>query len=196
MTWPQISYVAEDHKGRIVGYVLAKIEERNEDEKEPQPVHGHVNSISVLRSYRRLGLAKKLMMLSRMSHFHEKELTLTVRGVEQAMKEVYKANYVSLHVRKSNKAAIGLYRDTLGFEVAKVEKRYCEGTNQQIGEALVVIGKHITKCCVCAPQKQKTDNAALEVAPPAPSPSDLDSILSTPKPPIQQTRPPPIPTPS
>ncbi|KAH0584728.1 hypothetical protein H2248_008001 [Termitomyces sp. 'cryptogamus'] len=107
MTWPQISYVAEDHKGRIVGYVLAKIEERNENENEPQPVHGHVNSISVLRSYRRLGLAKKLMILS-----------------QQAMKEIYKAEYVSLHVRKSNKAAIGLYRDTLGFEVAKVEKKY------------------------------------------------------------------------
>lgn len=28
-------------------------------------IHGHVNSISVLRSYRRLGLAKKLMLLSR-----------------------------------------------------------------------------------------------------------------------------------
>lgn len=25
MTWPQISFVAEDHKGRIVGYVLAKM---------------------------------------------------------------------------------------------------------------------------------------------------------------------------
>lgn len=44
------------------------------------------------------------------------------------MKDIYKAEYVSLHVRKSNKAAIGLYRDTLGFEVAKVEKKYCEFT--------------------------------------------------------------------
>jgi len=25
MTWPQISFVAEDSKGRIVGYVLAKM---------------------------------------------------------------------------------------------------------------------------------------------------------------------------
>jgi len=25
MTWPQISFVAEDHKGRVVGYVLAKM---------------------------------------------------------------------------------------------------------------------------------------------------------------------------
>lgn len=45
--------------------------------------------------------------------------------VEEAMASIYKASYVSLHVRKSNKAAIALYRDTLGFEVAKVEKKYC-----------------------------------------------------------------------
>jgi len=25
MSWPQVSFVAEDHKGRIVGYVLAKM---------------------------------------------------------------------------------------------------------------------------------------------------------------------------
>lgn len=25
LTWPQLSYVAEDHKGRIVGYILAKM---------------------------------------------------------------------------------------------------------------------------------------------------------------------------
>jgi peptide alpha-N-acetyltransferase len=25
MTWPQLSYVAEDHKGRIVGYIMAKM---------------------------------------------------------------------------------------------------------------------------------------------------------------------------
>ncbi|KAK7457023.1 N-terminal acetyltransferase A complex catalytic subunit ard1 [Stygiomarasmius scandens] len=102
MTWPQLSFVAEDEKGRIVGYVLAKI-----DEEDSNQVHGHVNSISVLRSHRRLGLAKKLMLLS-----------------QEAMATVYRAQYVSLHVRKSNKAAIALYRDTLGFEVADVEKKY------------------------------------------------------------------------
>jgi len=106
MTWSQISFVAEDHKGRIVGYVLAKIDEPSEEDKD-QAIHGHVNSISVLRSYRRLGLAKKLMLLS-----------------QEAMASIYKASYISLHVRKSNKAAIALYRDTLGFEVAKVEKKY------------------------------------------------------------------------
>lgn len=25
LTWPQLSFVAEDHKGRIVGYILAKM---------------------------------------------------------------------------------------------------------------------------------------------------------------------------
>ncbi len=42
------------------------------------------------------------------------------------MANIYRAAYVSLHVRKSNRAAIGLYRDTLGFTVHEVEKKYCK----------------------------------------------------------------------
>ncbi|EDP43882.1 hypothetical protein MGL_2095 [Malassezia globosa CBS 7966] len=63
LTWPQLSYVAEDEKGKIVGYILGKMDE------EPQDgiPNGHVTSISVLRSHRRLGLANKLMKLSRTS---------------------------------------------------------------------------------------------------------------------------------
>jgi len=109
LTWPSLSYVAEDHKGRVCGYILAKIEPEYREEElgsEEEP-HGHVTSISVLRSYRRLGLAKKLMILS-----------------QEAMASVYRASYVSLHVRKSNRAAMGLYRDTLGFTMKNVEKRY------------------------------------------------------------------------
>ena len=40
------------------------------------------------------------------------------------MAEVFNASYVSLHVRQSNIAALRLYRDTLGFEVEKVESKY------------------------------------------------------------------------
>lgn len=40
------------------------------------------------------------------------------------MAESHRANYVSLHVRVSNNAALRLYRDTLGFEVEKVESKY------------------------------------------------------------------------
>lgn len=38
----------------------------------------------------------------------------------------YKAAFITLHVRKSNRAAISLYRDALGFEVHAMEKGYCE----------------------------------------------------------------------
>ncbi|KAG6859751.1 hypothetical protein C0995_004527 [Termitomyces sp. Mi166 len=78
------------------------------------------------------------------------------------------------------------------FVVGPAGNKECQfvtirSTDQQIGEALVVIGKHIAKCRVHAPQKQKTGNAAPRVAALAPSPSDLGSVLSTPKSPIQQT---------
>jgi len=104
LSWPQLSFVAEDHKGRIVGYILSKIEDEVEDGEVP---HGHVNSISVLRSHRRLGIARKLMVLS-----------------QKTMVEIYNASYVALHVRKTNRAALGLYRDTLGFTIDNVEKGY------------------------------------------------------------------------
>jgi peptide alpha-N-acetyltransferase len=41
------------------------------------------------------------------------------------MATIYRASYVSLHVRKSNRAALGLYRDTLGFTNNGIEKKYC-----------------------------------------------------------------------
>jgi N-alpha-acetyltransferase 10/11 len=85
ISWPSLSYVAEDPKGRIVGYVLAKmyveilytcrdtlsltyfgVASREDDPEEGKPGHGHITSLSVLRSYRRLGLAQKLMLQSRM----------------------------------------------------------------------------------------------------------------------------------
>lgn len=45
---------------------------------------------------------------------------------EEAMVAHYNAAKITLHVRKSNRAAISLYRDTLGFEVHLMEKGYCE----------------------------------------------------------------------
>lgn len=39
------------------------------------------------------------------------------------MRGVFKAEYVSLHVRKSNRAAFHLYKDTLGFNIKDVEKK-------------------------------------------------------------------------
>jgi ribosomal protein S18 acetylase RimI-like enzyme len=47
---------------KIVGYVLAKMEEEPSDGVP----HGHITSLSVMRTHRRLGLAEKLMRQSRM----------------------------------------------------------------------------------------------------------------------------------
>jgi hypothetical protein len=40
------------------------------------------------------------------------------------MVETFGAQYVSLHVRISNNAALRLYRDTLGFQNEKIEAKY------------------------------------------------------------------------
>lgn len=42
------------------------------------------------------------------------------------MTAIYKASHVALHVRVSNRAALNLYKDALGFSVKNVEKKYCE----------------------------------------------------------------------
>lgn len=102
LSWPQLSYVAEDEAGRMVGYVLAKMEEDADDVP-----HGHITSLAVKRSHRRLGLAQKLM-----------------DQASRAMVETFGARYVSLHVRRSNRAALRLYADTLDFRVSEVEPRY------------------------------------------------------------------------
>ncbi|KAK3325774.1 acyl-CoA N-acyltransferase [Apodospora peruviana] len=112
LSWPQLSYVAVDvtrprkspyDYPKIVGYVLAKMEEEPSDGVQ----HGHITSLSVMRTHRRLGIAEKLM-----------------RQSQQAMVETFGAHYVSLHVRVSNNAAIHLYRDTLGFTNEKTEAKY------------------------------------------------------------------------
>jgi peptide alpha-N-acetyltransferase len=101
-TWPQLSFVALNHQHRIVGYCLAKMEEDH-----TVTPHGHITSLSVMRSYRRLGIAQKLM-----------------KQAQKAMADNFSAQFVSLHVRKSNRAALSLYRDNLQFKLHEVEKGY------------------------------------------------------------------------
>ncbi|KAK0726989.1 N-terminal acetyltransferase A complex catalytic subunit ard1 [Lasiosphaeria miniovina] len=112
LSWPQLSYVAVDvarppktpyDYPKIVGYVLAKMDEEPADGVQ----HGHITSLSVMRTHRRLGIAEKLMRQSQL-----------------AMVETFGAQYVSLHVRVSNQAAIHLYRDTLRFQTEKTEAKY------------------------------------------------------------------------
>lgn len=109
LSWPQLSHVAIDtsysashpnQPPKIVGYVLAKMD-------EDHVTTGHITSLSVMRTHRRLGLAHKLM-----------------RQATRAMREYYQARDVSLHVRCSNEAAIGLYTGRLGFRKDRIEQKY------------------------------------------------------------------------
>lgn len=84
LTWPQLSFVAvvrpkngyrNNHNNKrgcggpgeeypkVVGYVLAKMEEEPTDGM----AHGHITSLSVMRTHRRLGIAERLMRMSRTS---------------------------------------------------------------------------------------------------------------------------------
>ena len=40
------------------------------------------------------------------------------------MRTIYEAEFVSLHVRVTNRAAIGLYRDVLGYDIHNVDEKY------------------------------------------------------------------------
>lgn len=82
LTWPQLSFVAVmrpkngyrhnkklsgagvggEEYPKVVGYVLAKMEEEPVDGVP----HGHITSLSVMRTHRRLGIAERLMRMSRM----------------------------------------------------------------------------------------------------------------------------------
>lgn len=69
-----------------------------EEEPADGAPHGHITSLAVARSHRKQGIAARLM-----------------RATHRAMEEVFGAEYVSLHVRVSNRGAIHLYTDTLGY---------------------------------------------------------------------------------
>ncbi len=80
-----------------MGYVLAKMEEGSEIP------HGHITSVAVLRTYRKRGIATRLM-----------------RASHRSMISSFGACYVSLHVRISNGAAHHMYTKTLGYTVDEV----------------------------------------------------------------------------
>jgi ribosomal protein S18 acetylase RimI-like enzyme len=98
LSWSSLLYVAEEN-GEVCGYVLAKMDDEADAEKSPD-LQGHITSLSILRTHRRLGIANTLMNYS-----------------HDAMKKVQNCKFVSLHVRVSNRAALGLYRDKLGYKV-------------------------------------------------------------------------------
>ena len=116
LTWPQLSYVALDDNENIVGYILANMEEEPQSEEESK--QGHIASLAVKRSHRRMGLAQSLMIQT-----------------FQAMVDCFDASVVLLNARKSNRAAINLYTHILNFKIIKLEaKYYVEGEDAYVME--------------------------------------------------------------
>lgn len=103
LCWPHLLMVAED-SGKIVGYAMGKMNEEDDPDTDP---HGHITSLAVLRSHRKLGIATQLM-----------------QAAQAQMDAVFGAFYVSLHVRKGNVAAFHLYSKTLQYEINGLEAKY------------------------------------------------------------------------
>ncbi|KNH04896.1 hypothetical protein XU18_3954 [Perkinsela sp. CCAP 1560/4] len=130
LSWPSLIQVQVDFAGKITGYVLAKMDDFEEDqmkridrhergkgldrnESSAMPIHngreslGHIVSLAVYPGYRKLGVAAELMLL-----------------VERNMRALYKTGYISLQVRRSNTAALALYTKKLGFWILGVDSGY------------------------------------------------------------------------
>lgn len=101
LLWPQLLHVAENHKGKVVGYVLSKMEE------EAVTPHGHITSLAVEKTNRKCGLATKMMKLA-----HARQ------------EESFESQFCQLHVRYTNRAAFHLYANTLKYTINNVEKGY------------------------------------------------------------------------
>ena len=102
-SWPQLLYVMEDPNGDICGYVLGKMDDEEKDDKK----HGHITSLAVKRTHRKLGVASRVM-----------------QATMEDMDSIYGSHFCSLHVRKTNAAALHLYQDSLRFRTHEVDERY------------------------------------------------------------------------
>ena len=149
LAWPHLLFVAEDFRKRIVGYVLAKMDDEDSEER-----HGHITSLAVFRSHRKMGLATKLMI-----------------AANRAMLQNFRAKFVSLHVRESNQAAFHLYKNTLKYETNDVEEGYYAD-----GEDAYDMRKYFNK-------GERTGEWILDEgeAPPGPDGQDPDSQEDTTK---------------
>jgi peptide alpha-N-acetyltransferase len=107
LTSAPIIHVATNQSRKILGYVLAKIDEQGPHSKPPVPLHGLITSVSVYGHCRKLGLAAKML-----SHTHS--MIWTCFGAE----------YVQLHVRETNRAGRHLYAETLGYQFIGWDKKY------------------------------------------------------------------------
>ncbi|MEM1847689.1 MAG: ribosomal protein S18-alanine N-acetyltransferase [Thermofilaceae archaeon] len=103
--FPRAFLVAE-HKGRIVGYIMCRVETGKLYTKSGSGRQGHIISIAVIPEMRQKGIGTSLMLKAM-----------------EALRKYYSVDEYYLEVRVSNTPAINLYKK-LGFTPVKVIKGY------------------------------------------------------------------------
>lgn len=98
--WPEYQQVIYSPDKTIMAYILGKSE--GYDDKW----HGHVSAVTVGPQYRRMGLAKKLMLF-----------------LEDLSEKTDNCYFVDLFVRKSNSIAISMYK-RFGYIVYRTIRGY------------------------------------------------------------------------
>jgi len=112
MNWPSLALIAENSQSQCVGYCLGRIENKYPPRNIQKPIKipqvvGHVTSVAVNKEYRGRKVAYKLM-----------------QTLHTQMSDRYEVDYVSLHVRLTNYAAIKLYSNRLQYTLQEQVSRY------------------------------------------------------------------------
>eukprot|EP00915_Cephaloidophora_sp_WS-2016_P008749 GHVH01012245.1.p1 GENE.GHVH01012245.1~~GHVH01012245.1.p1 ORF type:complete len:179 (+),score=13.41 GHVH01012245.1:24-560(+) len=106
LSWPQNLHCVTTPCNQLAGYVLGKMED-NDDKQSTSRKSGHITSLAVMRDFRRLGSAVKMMDLT-----------------HNTMENIYGGDTCTLHVRESNRAAYGLYQSRLNYSVLSIDYKY------------------------------------------------------------------------
>lgn len=120
MKWPSLFQCVEEEGGKIVAYIMGKLETSPPIQPVPNrlPWHGHITILTVSPPYRRLGYAK-----------------LLTSSLERSCNQS-SAWFVDLYVRTSNKLAIDMYKN-MGYSVFRTVVMYysddLNGTSQDEG---------------------------------------------------------------
>ncbi|HIP57034.1 MAG TPA: N-acetyltransferase [Ignisphaera aggregans] len=112
--WGRAFYVAEVD-GKVVGYVMPRVEEGTGFIKPVRRRLGHIVSVAVREKYRRRGLATMMMLA-----------TLESLKREFSVEEAY------LEVRVSNEPAIRLYQKLSFVIVKRIESYYLDGEDAYV----------------------------------------------------------------
>ncbi|KAL6045365.1 N-acetyltransferase 5 [Balamuthia mandrillaris] len=101
--WPEYFSLAEDTHGRMMGYIMGKVE------GEGELWHGHVTAVTVSPEYRRLNVAKKMMDM-----------------LEEVSEKTHNGYFVDLFVRVSNNVAVEMYKK-FGYSIYRQVRGYYSG---------------------------------------------------------------------